>query len=273
MTTHVLFSNSPLGSRDFTINFFYERSAGVKSAQLACPFFSEVEPLRILRSNGCGRVQLLVRLCAITSPAALRLAHELGDVQIRYFTADTFHAKFYILGKHALIGSANLTGTGLNSNRELSIAVTDSEEWFDEVPALFEELWNRAAVLTDDALNRFGAWHRDNRLPSEVRHIDGIDDVSPETTNVNTKTVSSERTYLETYRREYYETFIPSYREVKVVYESTNQRHPDLGAYPIEYDLACTRFRRHQVWCDNRTGGGSWRGGSLRGSSSLKPCA
>ena len=37
--------------------------------------------------------------------------------------------------------------------------------------------------------------------------------------------------------------------------------------------LACTRFRRHQVWCDNGTGGGSWSGGSLRGSSSLKLCA
>ena len=34
--------------------------------------------------------------------------------------------------------------------------------------------------------------------------------------------------------------------------------------------LACTRFRRHQVWCDNGTGGGSWRGGSLHGSSSLR---
>jgi hypothetical protein len=37
--------------------------------------------------------------------------------------------------------------------------------------------------------------------------------------------------------------------------------------------LACTRFRRHRVRCFNGTGGGSWRGGSLRGSSSLRPCA
>jgi hypothetical protein len=37
--------------------------------------------------------------------------------------------------------------------------------------------------------------------------------------------------------------------------------------------MACTRFRRHQVWCDNGTGGWSCRGGSLRGSSSLRPCA
>jgi hypothetical protein len=35
--------------------------------------------------------------------------------------------------------------------------------------------------------------------------------------------------------------------------------------------LACTRFRRHRVRCFNGTGGGSWSGGSLRGSSSLRP--
>lgn len=34
--------------------------------------------------------------------------------------------------------------------------------------------------------------------------------------------------------------------------------------------LACTRFRRHRVRCFNGTGGGSWRGGDLRASSSLR---
>jgi hypothetical protein len=36
--------------------------------------------------------------------------------------------------------------------------------------------------------------------------------------------------------------------------------------------LACCRFRRHRVRCFNGTGGGSWRDGSLHGSSSLRPC-
>jgi hypothetical protein len=36
--------------------------------------------------------------------------------------------------------------------------------------------------------------------------------------------------------------------------------------------LACTRFRRHRVRCFDGTGGESWRDGSLRGSSSLRPC-
>ena len=37
--------------------------------------------------------------------------------------------------------------------------------------------------------------------------------------------------------------------------------------------LACTRFRRHRVRCFDGAGGGSWRGGSLRESSSLRRCA
>ena len=37
--------------------------------------------------------------------------------------------------------------------------------------------------------------------------------------------------------------------------------------------LACTRFRRHRVRCFDGAGGGSWRGGSLHASSSLRRCA
>jgi hypothetical protein len=37
--------------------------------------------------------------------------------------------------------------------------------------------------------------------------------------------------------------------------------------------VACTRFRRHRVRCFDGAGGGSWRDGSLLGSSSLRLCA
>jgi len=37
--------------------------------------------------------------------------------------------------------------------------------------------------------------------------------------------------------------------------------------------MACTRFRRHRVRCFDGAGGGSWRGGSSRESSSLRLCA
>src|SRR5260370_16338222 len=35
--------------------------------------------------------------------------------------------------------------------------------------------------------------------------------------------------------------------------------------------MACTRFRRHRVRCFDGAGGGSWRDGSLRDSSTLTP--
>ena len=49
--------------------------------------------------------------------------------------------------------------------------------------------------------------------------------------------------------------------------EGQINRLPELAA------VACTRFRRHRVRCFDGAGGGSWRDGSLRESSSLRPCA
>ncbi|MEJ2374979.1 MAG: phospholipase D-like domain-containing protein [Pseudolabrys sp.] len=138
MVAHTLFSNSPRGRKDFTINFFYGQSSGVKAAQPACPFFSDPKPLEILKTAGCERVQLIVRLCRFTSPTALIKATEFGNVVMRLFTSDSFHAKFYILGTKAIVDSANLTAAGLNSNRELSLLVTDEHEDFDEIPVLFD---------------------------------------------------------------------------------------------------------------------------------------
>jgi DNA (cytosine-5)-methyltransferase 1 len=39
------------------------------------------------------------------------------------------------------------------------------------------------------------------------------------------------------------------------------------------HNVACTRFRRHRVRCFDGAGGGSWRDGSSRESSSLRLCA
>ena len=39
-----------------------------------------------------------------------------------------------------------------------------------------------------------------------------------------------------------------------------------------KFGMACTRFRRHRVRCFYGTGGESWKGGSLHGSSSLRLC-
>ena len=48
--------------------------------------------------------------------------------------------------------------------------------------------------------------------------------------------------------------------------------HKDSTLAEKVVDVACTRFRRHQVRCFNGTGGASWSVGSLRASSSLRLC-
>src|SRR5262245_447310 len=60
----------------------------------------------------------------------------------------------------------------------------------------------------------------------------------------------------------------PSYRIFKTLPENGVLRSD-----PRTGDLACTRFRRHRVRCFDGAGGGPWRDGSLRESSSLRLCA
>jgi len=237
MPPKYLFSNSPTARRDYTENFFYNYSSRVLSAQLACPFFTDVGPLRILKQAGCSQIRLLIRLCDATTASALEEARSLDGVQIRFFTARSFHAKFYILENVALIGSANLTGAGLRSNRELSVLVTADQDWFDELPAQFDELWEAASVLTDDAQHRFSTWERSIQRTVLPDGIPGIDDVSPPTVNVQTRKRTRERTYLETFRRYYYEILIPYYKNVEHQFVMMDRRHPSFETLSLKYEV------------------------------------
>ena len=96
----------------FTLDFFHQVAGTSPEAFLACPFYSTYEPIQLLTSREC-RVSLLIRLCNITHPHALRKALDDPRVSVRYYTAQSFHAKFYIVGDKALVGSANLTSAGL----------------------------------------------------------------------------------------------------------------------------------------------------------------
>ena len=60
------------------------------------------------------------------------------------------------------------------------------------------------------------------------------------------------------------------------VYSSENEAADTPVSYlrkNLRRSVACTRFRRHRVRCFDGAGGGSWRDGSLRESSNLRPCA
>lgn len=238
MAARRLFTNSPYRKGDFAINFFMLNARGATSAQLACPFFTTTEPLQLLRDGGCKSIQLIVRLCGATSPSALVAARGLKDIHVRYFTSKAFHAKFYLAGNSAMIGSANLTNAGLKSNREIALAIDSTDEVFDEIPALFDDLWDAAAVLTDNVLDRFARWHRSPANPKRDDTVEGVDPCSPATVDVATHKKTRERTYLEAFRREYYERLLlPAHAEVRDLYGQNGARHPAFASLPTEYEI------------------------------------
>jgi hypothetical protein len=102
----------------FSFDFFELTAPRAKSALLASPFYSTYDPVGALTSRGCD-VRMIVRLCSVTIPEALRKAHLDPKVTIRYFTDQRFHAKFYVVDDIAMVGSANLTNAGLKTNREV----------------------------------------------------------------------------------------------------------------------------------------------------------
>ena len=236
MTTDI-FTNRP-ATRDFTLNFFYRHANAVRTAQLACPFFTNADPIKILKEAGCEKIQLLVRLCEATSPDALMIARNFRGVDVRYYTDGKFHAKFYILGDLALVGSANLTASGMMSNRELSIVLDSSDPRFDEVPAYFDELWSAppAAVLTPEALANFRAWHAALKRPA-ADPMTGVPDAEPINVNVESQNVSTARTYLESFRVTYYETLIPAHKVVLELYREHGGRHAGFDGLSEMYEI------------------------------------
>jgi hypothetical protein len=177
---------------------------------------------------------LLVRLCEATSAEALQAARQPG-VEIRFFTAQEFHAKVYIVGGSAMVGSANLTDAGLRRNRELAVVIEADDDSFDEIPTYFDELWNSASVLTPDALRKFAVWQARNPV-RDPGGIDGIDPATPHTVHAGTRATNAARTYLETFRAFYVESLMPAHRIVTEVY-AEGPRHPAFEGQALDYEI------------------------------------
>ena len=228
-------SNRP-SQNDTTLNFFYWFAKSSSTASLACPFFTNTKPLEILLEAGASKIQLIIRLCEATSAKAVQQARKMDNVTIRYFTDPSFHAKFYIVDQTALVGSANMTGTGMSSNRELSVVIDADDSRFEELPGIFDELWAAAAPITDEAINKFDTWKRNNGI-SDKPPIPGIDPVGPRTINVASHHISNERSYLQSFRALYEEGILPAHEKVRSLYFGTAKRHPFFGNYTESYEL------------------------------------
>lgn len=203
----------------FTINFFLKTPDEPRQAWLAAPFFTTPEPINALTDKGC-QVFLVVRFSPATHPAALKSALENPLVKVRYYTDQKFHTKLYVIDDVALVGSANLTDSGLKSNRELSVVLRqDRDAAFQQLPTVFDELWNYADVLTADVLRAYTQAFNQKRRPETEdafeRHLKQfVEPASPPSVVVDSAKVSKERSFIQKFRRKYDEILIPFHNEI-----------------------------------------------------------
>jgi hypothetical protein len=226
----------------YTIDFFNLNAPGSSQSYLASPFFSTFDPIRVLTTQGC-KVKLLVRLCSITPPTTLRQALNDPNVTVRYYTSRDFHAKLYIIDDEALVGSANLTHSGLMTNREVSVVLRkDRDPGFDALPSMFNLFWDYADVLTADILARYEQAFKKIGKAKEEEEFQAfletlISPAVPPSAKVGSEIVSKRRSFLQGLRRKYDEEVIPAFREVGQVFEELGQRRAEFRDGDPEIEL------------------------------------
>ena len=236
-----LYANSK--SFGFTLEFFEQRANDAKQAFLAAPFFSSYRMIELLSKAGC-ETHLLVRLCSITTPPVLRRALDDPRVTVRYYTGRHFHPKFYIVDDVALVGSANLTEAAMTTNTELSVVLQkDRDPAFDELPGLFNWLWDGADSLTPEILSRYELAFRQIGNPTEELNLTRIlhafvDEVVPPSPKVGSEIVSKRRSFLQSFRRRYDEKLIPAFAEVRQTFLADGRRRPEFSAGYVDIELS-----------------------------------
>lgn len=252
----------------FTLSYFLTAGHAAEIALLASPFFTTYEPIKTLSDGGC-QISLLVRLCEITSPQALGQALNDPNVKVRYYTDEKFHAKLYIIDDTALVGSANLTKSGLEANREVSVLLQRGRDaGFDILPSLFDGLWEQADTLNSAVLDRFAQAQKSfaNGRSEEAfnRHLaDFVEAAEPTNVRVGSEKVSHRRSFLQKFRRKYDEILHPAFDEVRQAFIAGGQYRDEFDEDRV--DIEISRFLGWLRVVHAR--GESWSEGPIRKTS------
>jgi hypothetical protein len=210
-----IFSNGP--AKDFVIKPFTRLIAQASRIHIAAPYVTKTDEL--LQAAKLGKpVDLLVGLNAGTSPASLAAIYKQPGISIRYFT-HRFHAKIYLFDGAALLGSSNLTESGLAINREATILLEEPNDSATilELRRLFAELWKDALVLTPEKLKRFQEAHERFKHSDPDALIGGfVGKAEPSNINISSQKRTAERIFLEGLRSQV-ARYGNSFNEVKTL--------------------------------------------------------
>jgi hypothetical protein len=234
-----VYSNS--SAKDLVRSGFYNNLSGCSEMLIATPFFSYSELIEEVLETGCF-VRMIVRLGPATSPIALGRIFDHPNVHIRYFTTSKFHSKLYVFGeKAAIVGSANLTQSGMQSNREICVEVPRDDDAFDELVRLHQSYWNDADVLTRPKLELYADLVRavDSPMTStlEEKILDKFGRVEvSDGIEVGKKKPSKEKVFLASYQRTYQE-FRTAFEEVQSIYKEDGRRQQPEKLVPLRIEI------------------------------------
>jgi hypothetical protein len=249
--------------QDFIKNEFSRLTKNGGDVYIASAFFTHHEIISELIENGC-KVYLVFRLGFPTNPMAIDRIRNLPKVQIRFFTGQSFHPKLYIFGdQSALVGSANLTNSALQSNQEVVVSVDSPDERLEELMSIFEGYWSEAEVLNDSILEKYRSLF--NRTAEHLKKIEELEeevlrvlgDSAPSNINRGQKNKSKSSLFLSSFQRTYQEC-VSAFEIIRQTYVASGYRKCPNLPLRIEIDSFISYVR------DNDASGASWSAGPIR---------
>lgn len=261
---NVVFANRT-EKKDFIVNEIERLGVPDQDVYIAVAFFTESGVVKRLIEKGC-RVQMVVRLGFPTSPRALEEVMALPNLQLRVYTARTFHPKLYIFGDEvALVGSANLTHAAIWSNQEVVVRVDSEDDRFAELAVVFDDYWDGAEVPTPAQLKLYKelylnfAKHEDaaDALARDV--AEKLGNTAPANINRGEKKRGKQSLFLSHFRKAYQEG-VAAFDVVRKVYKASGYRKADEADIPLRLEIdSFISFVREKV-----ATGESWESAPLR---------
>lgn len=226
---------------DFIRNAILQMSQQCKTMMIASAFFTDADLVARLASKGIT-INLVVRLGFPTSPNALRTVIQNPSVNVRFFTDESFHPKLIIFDDdHALVGSANLTKSGIDSNQEIMISIDSDDNVFIGLIETFNSYWDDAKVLTNEVLNEYQKIYREHdqiakgiaEFNNKVLDKIGIIRTNNITTDVKIK--GSKNIFTHAYQQNY-QSYRNAFNKIQSVYQEFTRKTPD-NIIPLRLEI------------------------------------
>lgn len=226
---------------DFIRNAILHSSQQCKTMMIASAFFTDADLVTRLAMKGIS-INLVVRLGFPTSPNALRTVMQNPSINTRFFTDESFHPKLIIFDDdHALVGSANLTKSGIDSNQEIMISIDSDDDVFIGLIETFNSYWKDAQVLTKEVLNEYQKIYREHdKLAKEIAELNNkvLDKIGVIRTNniiTDIEVKGSKNIFTHAYQQNY-QLYRNAFNQIQVVYQNFTRKSPD-NIIPLRLEI------------------------------------